>query len=151
MVRSKHNFPQPSHCLCPIPDVDLQKILYCYSIKLLSTGQWSFWLLPVRSPLLGELHVCLYSSAYWDVSLQQVTDCLATTLVRVRHYSNRVSPFRNVGLYRFNAPYPTLSQHYTSFVGIYTQGIHCILLMIQTFTNFWYDIKTLINNYLLTN
>ena len=83
-----------------------------------STLLW-FGLFPVRSPLLGESLVILFSSCYLDVSVHRVG-----SLSSDWSSTSRVVPFGNLRVKRLYASNRSLSQLTTSFFAAQCQGIH---------------------------
>ena len=95
---------------------------YCFLKVVLqpqrSTLLW-FGLFPVRSPLLGESLVILFSSCYLDVSVHRVG-----SLSSDWSSTSRVVPFGNLRVNRLYASNRSLSQLTTSFFAAQCQGIH---------------------------
>ena len=91
-----------------------------------------FGLFRFRSPLLPESHVVFSSSGYLDVSVHPVPFIkLCIHLMIHTHYRMWVPPFGNLRVYRICAPYRSLSQLITSFIGSQCQGIHPMLFVLD--------------------
>ena len=88
------------------------------------------WAVSISLAATLEITIVFSSWGYLDVSVHLVRLCsLCIQLQMSRHYSGRVSPFRNLRIKACLAAPRSLSQLATSFIASWHQGIHRSLLI----------------------
>lgn len=119
MVKFGRGIPQPSQRLYLLPGSDSQSKLSkpegSVDFSIQPESYWSFWLFPVRSPLLGE-------SACLSFFLRLLR-CFTSARSRLTwyypgatwHYPSWVSPFRNLRLITVTHTWPKLIAVYRVF------------------------------------
>ena len=83
-----------------------------------------FRLIPVRSPLLGELLIAFFSSGYLDVSVPQVCDRWLCIHQRLAGSPCAGCPIRRSPGQSLLAAHRSFSQLSTSFIASHCLGIH---------------------------
>ncbi len=91
---------------------------------------YSVWAVFLSLAATQKITIVFSSWGYLDVSVHLVCLCsLCIQLQMSRHYSERVSPFRNLRIKACLAAPRSLSQLATSFIASWRQGIHRLLLI----------------------
>ena len=117
------NFPTDPK-LCPIDPHDPEHTM------LSGFNIYSVWALSSSLAATTEITIVFSSWGYLDVSIHLVRLCsLCIQLQMSRHYTRRVSPFRNLRIKACLAAHRSLSQLTTSFVASWHQGIHRLPLI----------------------
>ena len=94
------------------------------------------WPLSLSLAATQKIDFSFSSWGYLDVSVHPVPLIkLCIHLMIHTHYRMWVPPFGNLRVYRICAPYRSLSQLITSFVGSQCQGIHPMLFVLDHFTS----------------
>ena len=90
------------------------------------------WPLSLSLAATQEIDFSFSSQGYLDVSVHPVPFIkLCIHLMIHTHYRMWVPPFGNLRVYRICAPYRSLSQLITSFIGSQCQGIHPMLFVLD--------------------